>query len=417
LVVGERSRPNSHPSLRFLPGGLLRLAPRGKHALEGLRSTIQQMPDRKTGAWPECEGGGAHIYVCVGPGGVGKTTVSAALALGLAASGRRVAVVTIDPARRLATALGLQQLGGEPQRIDPERLLAGGLEVKGELWAMTLDVKSTLDRLIGTLAPDSRTREEILANRIYRDLSSAVAGSQELSAVAKLYELHHQGGFDTIVLDTPPSRHALDFLDAPSRLERFLGGRALAMFLAPGGLAARLIGRPTLLVFSIFARVAGIDLLGDLTAFFRALAGTVEGIAERARGVGELLRDAKTTSFLIVTSAEREPAREAVSLREHLAAEGMPFGGLIVNRVHLDGLAGHAPEEVIALLAPELGERLARRVAENLADFDVLARRDEQSIAHLRGAFGDERPILIPHLDEDVQDVDSLVKVAAHLLG
>lgn len=355
--------------------------------------------------------------MCAGPGGVGKTTVSAALALGLAAGGRRVAVVTIDPAKRLATALGLQELGGEPQLIEPERLLAGGLAVEGELWAMTLDVKSTLDKLIGTLAPDSGTREEILGNRIYRDLSSAVAGSQELSAVAKLYELHNEGGFDTIVLDTPPSRNALDFLDAPTRLERFLGGRAIGMFLAPGGLAARLLGRPTFMIFSIFARAAGIDLLGDLTAFFRSLAGTIEGMLERARSVGELLRDPHTTSFLIVTSPERDPAQEAISLREHLACEGMPFGGLIVNRVHMDGLAGHTLEEVRSLLAPQLGERLAARVADNLADFDVLVRRDEQTIAHLRDALGEPQPILIPQLEEDVQDIGSLAKVAAHLVG
>jgi anion-transporting ArsA/GET3 family ATPase len=371
------------------------------------------MPDGKLGG----DGERPRIYVCVGPGGVGKTTVSAALALGLAAAGKRVAVVTIDPAKRLATALGLQELGGEPQLIDAERLRAGGAEVEGELWAMTLDVKRTLDKLIGTLAPDSDTREEILANRIYRELSSAVAGSQELSAVARLYELHHEGGFEAIVLDTPPSRNALDFLDAPSRLERFLGGRTIGMFLAPGGIAARMIGRPVFFVFSIFARVAGIDLLGDLTAFFRALGGTLEGIAERARGVGELLRDPQSTSFLIVTSPERDPAREAVALREHLAEQGMPFGGLVVNRVHLDGLGGHPPEEVRALLEPELGPRLAARVVENLADFDVLAKRDEQSIAHLRGAIGDPEPVLIPHLDEDVQDVGSLAKVAAHLLG
>jgi anion-transporting ArsA/GET3 family ATPase len=371
------------------------------------------MPDGKLGGWGErpC------IYVCAGPGGVGKTTVSAALALGLAAAGKRVAVVTIDPAKRLATALGLQELDGEPQLIDPDRLCAGGAAVEGELWAMTLDVKRTLDKLIGTLAPDAHTREEILANRIYRDLSSAVAGSQELSAVAKLYELHHEGGFDTIVLDTPPSRNALDFLEAPSRLERFLRGRAIGMFLAPGGIAARMLGRPIFFAFSIFARVAGIDLLGDLTAFFRSLAGTLEGIAERARGVDQLLRDPQTTSFLIVTSPERDPAREAISLREHLAEQSMPFGGLIINRVHLDGLGGHLPKEVQALLEPELGSRLAARVAENLADFDVLTKRDEQSIAHLREAIGDPEPLLIPHLDEDVQDVDSLVKVAAHLLG
>jgi anion-transporting ArsA/GET3 family ATPase len=371
------------------------------------------MPDGKLSGGE----GEPSIYVCVGPGGVGKTTVSAALALGLAASGRRVAVVTIDPAKRLATALGLQQLGGEPQLIDPRRLLEGGIEVSGQLWAMTLDVKSTLDKLVDTLAPDSRSREEILGNRIYRELSAAVAGSQELSAVAKLYELHNQGGFDTIVLDTPPSSNALDFLDAPTRLERFLGGRAIGMFLAPGGIAARLIGRPTFLALSIFARAAGIDLLGDLTAFFRSLAGTIEGIRERARGVGEVLRDAGTTSFLIITSPEREPAREAVALGGHLREQGMPFGGLIVNRVHLNGLRGHTAEEVKALLSPELGERLARRLAKNLADFDVLVRRDEETIVHLRGALGDQQPILIPQLDEDVQDIDSLVRVAAHLIS
>lgn len=371
------------------------------------------MSDGKIGA----RGEHPRIYVCAGPGGVGKTTVSAALALGLAVSGRRVAVVTIDPAKRLATALGLEELGDEPHRIDEQRLSAEGLQVRGELWAMTLDAKSTLDRLIGRLAPDARTREEILDNRIYRDLSSAVAGSQELSAVAKLYELHHEGGFDTIVLDTPPSRNALDFLDAPSRLERFLGGRALSIFLGSGGIAARLIGRPTFLIFQIFARAAGVDLLGDLSAFFRSLAGTVEGLSERARGVGRLLRDPETTSFLLVSSPERDPAQEAISLRAHLEQEGMPFGGLIVNRVHLDGLGGHSPQEVEGLLAPQLGERLAARVAENLADFDVLVRRDSESVAHLAGAVGDSDPTLIPQLAEDVQDIDSLARVASYLLG
>lgn len=357
-----------------------------------------------------------HIYVCVGPGGVGKTTVSAALALGLALAGKRVAVVTIDPAKRLATALGLKELGGEPHRIEEQRLSERGLRLNGELWAMTLDVKSTLDKLIGTLSPDSRTREEIIGNRIYRELSSAVAGSQELSAVAKLYELHRQGGFDTIVLDTPPSHNALDFLDAPTRLERFLGGRALSLFLAPSGAAARLLARPSLLIFSVFARVAGVDLLADLSAFFRSLAGTIDGLSERARAVGALLRDPHTTSFLIVTSPEKDPASEAISLHSHLQEEQMPFGGLIVNRVHLDGLNGHSPSEVKALLAPELGERLAARVAENLADFDVLARRDAESVAYLSGALGEEQPVLIPHLDEDVQDLDSLARVAAHLI-
>ncbi|HEX5851667.1 MAG TPA: ArsA-related P-loop ATPase, partial [Solirubrobacteraceae bacterium] len=189
-----------------------------------------------------------RVVVCVGAGGVGKTTTSAALALGLAARGRKVAVVTIDPAKRLASALGLRELAGEPVRIDATTFARAGLRVEGELWAMMLDAKRTFDDIIARLAPDERAREEILANPVYRELSTAVAGSHELSAIAKLYELYEEHDFDTIVLDTPPSRNALDFLSAPTRLLGFLEGRALQVFLAPGGLTARLFGRGTALV-------------------------------------------------------------------------------------------------------------------------------------------------------------------------
>jgi len=157
-----------------------------------------------------------HVVICAGAGGVGKTTVSATIALGLAAQGHRVAVVTIDPARRLAEALGLDQLGNQPRLVDPARLRRSGLEVRGELHAMMLDAKRTFDELIARLAPDADTRDQILDNRIYRHLSTAVAGSQEYTAIAKLFELEHKGDYDTIVLDTPPSRSAMDFLDAPS---------------------------------------------------------------------------------------------------------------------------------------------------------------------------------------------------------
>jgi anion-transporting ArsA/GET3 family ATPase len=148
---------------------------------------------------------GKSVCVCAGPGGVGKTTTAAALALGLAQRGQRVAVVTIDPARRLASALGIEELGNEPRRIDPALLAAHGIECKGELWATMLDAKGTFDELIARLAPSERAREEALTNRIYQEISSAVAGTQEFSAIAKLYELHSEGGFDTIVLDTPPT--------------------------------------------------------------------------------------------------------------------------------------------------------------------------------------------------------------------
>ncbi|HTD07601.1 MAG TPA: ArsA-related P-loop ATPase [Solirubrobacteraceae bacterium] len=357
-----------------------------------------------------------RVLVCVGAGGVGKTTTAAALALGLAQRGRKVAVVTIDPAKRLASALGLAALPSEPQRIDPRLFAEQGVAIEGELWAMMLDAKRTFDDLIARLAPDERTREEILANPVYKELSTAVAGSHELSAISKLYELHEEHDFDAIVLDTPPSRNALDFLDAPNRMLGFLEGRALQVFLAPGGLTARLFGRGTALVFSIFARVTGVDMLGELSRFFRSLTGVIDGFGERTRGVSALLRAPQTT-FLIVTSPEVEPAREADFLAERLASLGMAVGELIVNRAHTYSLNGFSATATSDLLSPALGERLATRVAGNLADFDGLAQRDLQTIARLSQTVGERRPIVIPHLDEDVQDLLGLARVAEHLFN
>jgi anion-transporting ArsA/GET3 family ATPase len=359
---------------------------------------------------------GKRVVVCLGAGGVGKTTTSAALGFGLAARGAKVAVVTIDPARRLAAALGLGELSGEPRRIDPELLAAQGVAPPGELWAMALDVKRTFDDVITRLSPDQSSREEILANPVYRELSSAVSGVQELGAVTKLYELNAEHDFDVIVLDTPPSRNALDFLRAPENMLHFLEGRALKVFLAPGGLAARFLGRGTGLVFAIFARVTGVDMLGELSTFFRSLSGVIDGFSERIRGVAELLRDPET-SFLIVTSPEHEPAREALFLAEQLRVERMKCDATIVNRVHLHGLGGHSAEEVEASLASDLGEALARRAAHNLADFDVLARRDRDTIAHLGRELEERAPVIVPYLDEEIQDLAGLARIAGYLFA
>jgi anion-transporting ArsA/GET3 family ATPase len=359
---------------------------------------------------------GKSICICAGPGGVGKTTTAAALALGLAQRGQRVAVVTIDPARRLASALGIDELDNEPRRIDPVLLAAHGIELRGELWASMLDAKHTFDSLIAQIAPDERARDEVFSNRIYQEISAAVAGTQEFSAITKLYTLHRDGNFDTIVLDTPPSRNALDFLDAPMRMTRFLEGRSMRMFLAPGNLAARLVGRGSGLVLSMFSRFTGMDLIGELSSFFGALSGMVDTFREGAHTVEQLLRD-PTTTFLLVTSPEPEPAREAVFFAEQLDAAGMARAGVIVNRVHSDGLQGHSPAEVQALLAGELGERLAARVASNLADFDVLSQRDLATVERLAQALGDRHPILVPHLDGDVQDLAGLDRVARHLFA
>src|SRR3954452_15426492 len=303
---------------------------------------------------------GKRIVICAGPGGVGKTTCAAAIAMGLAERGAKVAVVTIDPARRLADALGLDELGNEPRLVDPQRFAGHGVEIEGELWALMLDAKRTFDELIDRLAPDERAREEVFANRIYQQLSSAVAGSQEFTAVAKLYDLVRSEDYDVIVLDTPPSRNALDFLDAPDRLTNFFEGRALRAFLAPTGLAARVMGRGTGVVFGVLKRVTGVDLLNDVSTFFRALGGLIDGFRERAAAVKAVLRD-PATLFLIVTSPERDPVDEAIFFHGKLREAGMPFGGLVVTRVQpADGLDAD-PHAVERDLDGRVGGELARK--------------------------------------------------------
>jgi len=357
-----------------------------------------------------------RVCICGGSGGVGKTTVAAAIAMGEAAAGRKVAVVTIDPARRLANSLGLEDLGNEPQLIDPKLFAATDVDMGGELWAMMLDPKRTFDEVIDRLAPDARTRDDVLGNRIYQQLSTAVAGSQEYTAMAKLYELDQGGDFDLLVLDTPPSRNALDFLDAPDRLTRFFEGRALQVFLRPTGFAGRIVGRGTGMVFSVLKRVTGVDLLEDLSVFFRSISSLLDGFKERANAVGKLLADPETV-FLLVTSPEREPVDEAIFFWRKLKAARMPFGGVIVNRVHHDLLGGLEVEDATSELTAALGEKLATRVAENFRDYHVLAWRDRVNIERLTAKLEQPRVLTIPHLDEDVHDLEGLARMRRFLFA
>jgi anion-transporting ArsA/GET3 family ATPase len=359
---------------------------------------------------------GKRICICGGSGGVGKTTTAAAIAMGVAAEGKKVAVVTIDPARRLANSLGLEELGNEPHLVDSKLFEAAGLPMKGELWAMMLDPKRTFDEVIEQLAPDEKTRDDVLGNRIYQQLSSAVAGSQEYTAIAKLYELDREHDFDLLVLDTPPSRNALDFLDAPDRLTQFFEGRALQVFLRPTGLAARVMGRGTGMVFGVLKRVTGVDLLQDLSVFFRSIGGMIDGFKERAVQVNKLLADPQTV-FLLVTSPEREPIDEAIYFWRKLKAARMPFGGVIVNRVHHDLLGDAEPGDVTAELSGELGEKLAERVAENFRDYHVLAERDRRNIERLEAKLARPRVITIPYLDEDVHDIEGLTRIHRFLFA
>ncbi len=275
----------------------------------------------------------------------------------MAARGAKVAVVTIDPAKRLANALGLEELGNEPRRVDPERLDGAG-DVQGELWAMMLDPKRTFDELIERVAPTAERAEEIKRNRVYRELSTAVSGSQEFTAIAKLYDLDRQGEFDLLVLDTPPSRNALDFLDAPGRLTAFLEGRALKTFVKPTGLGMRVLGRGASPLLGGLRRITGIDLLSDLSTFFGLLGGMTEDFSVRAAAVEKMLR-AETTSFVVVTSAQRDAIDESIWFGRTLEQSGIPFDGVIVNRVHHDLLGDREPEDVSAALRQDLGADLA----------------------------------------------------------
>lgn len=355
-----------------------------------------------------------RVCVCCGSGGVGKTTTSAAIALGLAAEGAKVAVVTIDPARRLANALGLEQLQNEPRRVEPGRL--EGIEIRGELWAMMLDSKRTFDELIDRVAPSADRAREIKANRVYRELSTAVSGSQEFTAVAKLYELDREREFDVLVLDTPPSRSALDFLDAPGRLTSFLEGRTLKAFARPTGLGMRIVGRGAAPVLAALRRVTGVDLLADLSTFFALLGDMTEDFSRRASAVEQMLR-APETAFLLVTTSEHSSINEALWFRRTLEHSGLPFAGVVVNRVHHDMLGDTQPEHLDVKLRDAIGSELALAVAQNFEDYHVLARRDKHNIERLEAELDGRPLLLVPHLDDDVHDVEGLTRVQRYLFA
>jgi anion-transporting ArsA/GET3 family ATPase len=362
---------------------------------------------------------GKKVCICAGSGGVGKTTTSAAIAAGMAARGKRVAVLTIDPAKRLADSLGLPELGNEERQVDPALFEQHDIETNGgELWAMMLDAKATFDEVVAKHAPDAETRDRILSNRIYRELSNALAGSQEYMAMERLFELHQEDRYDLLVLDTPPSRNALDFLDAPRRLTQFIEGRSLQLFLRPTGLGMRVFGRGTSMMFSVLKRITGMDLLEDISEFFQAFSGMVGGFQERAKRVNELLAD-RRTSFLVVCAPQGEPIEEAVYFHRKLVEAGFPFGGVIVNKVHAEPeLEAAAPDDVEPELAGLLGdEGLAQRATENLADYRALAIRDRDNIDRLTREMRARAVICVPYFDSDVHDLGGLMEVNRHLFG
>lgn len=365
--------------------------------------------------------GEAEIVVVCGSGGVGKTTVSAALALGAARRGRTACVLTIDPARRLANALGLEALPDEPHEVE----LASG---SGRLFAIALDAKRTFDRLVEEHAPSDEARDRILGNRIYGQLSSAVGGSQEYMAMERLYELHREGGYDLLVLDTPPSRHALDFIDAPNRITRFVEGKALRALLEggirAGGLGLRALGQASLVAWKALERLIGVTFLSDLTEFLLGFEGMYDGFKQRAVAVRALLGDRRTV-FLLVTTPEREPIEEAVFFWRRLVEAELPFGGVIVNKVHPDVLGDERQRPAATLRRGALGQladagldpAVAARAADAFLSYQVLAERDRANVWSLARRLGPEPLLEVPYLDGDVHDVPGLERLEPHLFG
>ena len=358
------------------------------------------------------------VCICAGSGGVGKTTTSAAIAAGMAARGKKVAVLTIDPAKRLADSLGLPELGNTERQVDPALFAEAGVETEGgELWAMMLDAKATFDEVVRRHAPDAETRDRILSNRIYQQLSAALAGSQEYMAMEKLFEIWAEDRYDLLVLDTPPTRNALDFLEAPRRLTQFIEGRALQVFLRPTGFATKIFGRGASMGLGVLKRITGVDLLQDLSEFFQAFSGMVGGFKERAERVNELLAD-RRTSFLVVCGPQGEPITEAVYFHRKLVEAELPFGGVIVNRVHYEDELPAGPESLEQELEDELGDAdLAARVAANFEDYRALAARDRRNVQHLTREMRTRAVIEVPYLDSDVHDLGGLMEINRYLFA
>ena len=358
---------------------------------------------------------GREVVICCGTGGVGKTTTAAALALAAARAGRRAVVVTIDPAKRLADTLGLAALSDTPSEIDPARWHAGDPAARtGSLHALMLDTKATFDRLVTGEAADAEQAQCILDNPFYRNVSSALGGTQEYMAAEKLYELHHDERFDLIVVDTPPSRHALDFLDAPARLLRLLDNRVFRLLMMPTRTGMRMASIALQSFLRTVARVVGTGVIDDVVAFMQAFEGMENGFRSRAEHVQQLIGD-PSTAFVLVTSPRRDAVDEAEYFASRLAAAGLGVATLVVNRVH-PRFGDEAPEGLrVRAQAYDVGSPLAV-LYDNLADYRDVTERERAAVHGLaQRVGGDVGTVWVPLLHHDVHDFTTLAEVAAHI--
>jgi anion-transporting ArsA/GET3 family ATPase len=356
-----------------------------------------------------------RLLLCVGSGGVGKTTTAAALGLLAARHGRQAAVLTIDPARRLKDSLGIDALGGEPRRVPLDHL---GKACDGSLDAMLLDAKHTFDALIRRYALSEAAAERVLGNRIYHSMSTALAGSQEYMAMERLHAIASEGRYDLLVVDTPPTHHALDFLEAPERLTALLSSRAAAILQNPTLILSRESSRLAQAALAAVLRglehFTGFELLRDIGEFVAGIEGFSSGFQSRAAEVAAFLRE-RDTAFLLVTTPEPARIGETLAFHHELARAGLPFGGFIVNRVLPADLVREPPPDP----AREEGRdaALARKLAALHQRFSGLVEAERAEIAQLERAAPGAPLIEIPLQTEEPTSLQSLARIAAALDG
>jgi anion-transporting ArsA/GET3 family ATPase len=368
-----------------------------------------------------------RVVVCVGSGGVGKTTTSAALAVHAAAAGRRVLCLTIDPAKRLAQSLGLQELRGSEQPVSPELFEANGLTLRGALSAMMLDMKLTFDDLVARYASSPEQRERILNNRLYQYVSTSLAGTQEYMAMEKLHAVRHDPRFDLIVLDTPPTTNALDFLEAPQKLVGAIDSPVMRWFIETleSSTSLSLVGRGAAFVLRGLGRFTGTEFLQSVGQFVTELNSLFGGFRERAKAVYEDLKG-KDVAFVIVTSPSPLTVAEAIYFSRKLREYAIEPRALVVNRVHAmpqasrDAAALSRDLHVFAAARGLLldAAHLVSRMLVATEDARTLARRDLSGLSRLRKSLGEELAYVeVPAFDRDVHELSSLARVANHLVG
>jgi len=371
--------------------------------------------------------GGLEVVICCGSGGVGKTTLSAALAAAIAAtSDRRVMVLTIDPARRLATALGMSEIGADPVTVPAARLREAGLPLRGELVAAMLDQKSVWDRMVERHSPNRQVARRILSNRFYQGISDAFVGSHEYAAMEALYELHEEREYDCLVIDTPPSRSALDFLEAPERISDFVGARLLSWLAGPSRLGFHAMNLAAAPLLHIADRLLGSELLGELGDFVADLQTLYGGVQQRARAVSRLLRSSRV-GFVVVTTLEPAAFAEAEHFVTKLEELSMPLRAVVVNRVLPSFLTDEAGVRAAEVLADHRGAQALGRALDVAVDpvaaaslgrshrlLSELAQRDARQLTRL-ARFVDVPTIQVPLITAPVSDLEGLVRVAAAL--